>query len=215
MKQMMKEILKMMCALLAVAGLWTPAEARTALDFFRATEAAIPLLDALTRLDMADYYAGGIDRASANSLGGEARLLGVSDSSVSLTTGTDMECRLDMFTAGADTVLMLTETYRLPQADSRITFYNTDWSARTRPEAPQPPLTDWLTPQGLLQRDDVERLLPFLMVEATADPAQGTLTLSHSMDSYFADAPDREALARWLRPSLTYRFNGKAFKPVR
>ena len=121
-------------------------QARTAADFFGMAEAdiAFDAISATTRLDMLDYAHSGLTTPSNNRQGGVARIISVSDKSIKLTPATSVEASLDVLTTGKDTVLMVIETLPLPQQDSRISFYDTQWRPVKKAPLDTPKLSDWM-----------------------------------------------------------------------
>lgn len=193
------------------------AAGRNVLQFFAMPEAdgALPLLDTNTRLDMLDYFMSDIRRPTSNLLGGEAIITGADSLMLTFETGRGIDMQVAVLVSGRDTTLMVIETLYLPQADSRIGFYNTDWTPREGRVLAEPELGNWLTTLGRSEREDVERMVPFMLWRSTWDPATGLLTLRHSMSDYFFGEEDRAAVDRWLRPALRYRLKGKRFTAVR
>lgn len=198
-------------ALALCVSVGVASEARTVVDYFTSAKAndAIPLLNRNTRLDMYDYFSHDLPHVSANAMDGAARIVSVDGNDMTFEITSDVPCRLSMLTAGRDTVLMLVETLHLPQADSRISFYDKTWQPLKREVFAEPKLADWLTSVGKAERDDVEAWLPFLLWRA--DYQNDVLTLTSTLDKYYADPKDLTQLSRWLLPSLTYTYNGKKF----
>lgn len=209
-------ILNITTALILGAAAALPAQSRTAMDFFRmgGADVAIPLVDSLSRMDMADYFDSGIARASKNRAQGEAIIVSASPETVVFKQAGDIESVLYVVTApGADTLLMVTETLSLPQEDTRVAFYNKNWNPVARQPLETPGLEDWLTADGLKNVDAVADALPFMLVTWKYAPDTRVLTLTHNMGQYFSKSPDQLAiLEKYVRPQLSYTFDGKKFK---
>lgn len=203
-------------ALIAAAAVLT-ATARTVSDFFTADAAsrAIPLIDTNTRLDMVDYFTGGIDRQSANVYQGKAQLLEADSVTLRFRPGEAVLSRLTMVAQGSDTILVLIDTFSLPQPDSRIALFDTDWQPLDAKSLQSPVLDDWLTADGRSNRRDVEGWLPFMLAEASIDPVTATLTYTNTLPQYYSDNDDLQRVHAWIRPSLTYRLKGKRFVQVK
>lgn len=212
----MKVIRKIILTVLALAGAMC-AHGRTVVDFFSAAEAPIPLLEANTRLDMADYWRHGMTRESANELGGTAAITQVSVDTTSMRFGItgQVDCQLAMLASGRDTVVLFIETLPLPMADSHLSFYDRNWQPLAKPALTMPVLADWLTPQGAVERADVEAWLPFITARADYDPATRTLTIANTVKDYYHDRADLDRVDRWLKPSLQYVADGRRFKPLK
>lgn len=192
------------------------ASARTAIEFFTepGASAAFGELEQNTRLDMVDYYTNSLSRTTANVLNGPARILAATDTVLKVQPARQTLVDLYVLTAGVDTVLMAVETLRLPQPDSHIDFYDTKWKPLSRKPLEAPVLSDWLTENGRNARREVELWLPFMLAQASYDPATQTLTLTNTLDQYFPDPADRDKLHKWIRPQLTYVWKNRKFTPL-
>ncbi len=202
-------------ALIITLAFAVTASGRTVIDYFTRNEAGqgIPLLDKNTRLDMSDYFKHGLPHVSTNVMGGSARILEVNDTDMRFEITSETPCQLAMLTSQRDTTLMLIETMSLPQADSRISFYDKNWNALKREAFVEPKLADWLTATGKAERNDVEQWLPFLLWRA--DYSNGVLTLTSTLDKYYIDEKDVELLNKWIKPELKYSYNGKKFSLIK
>lgn len=190
-------------------------QARTAMDFFRATGAdrAFGQLQQAVRMDMADYYESGLRHVVDNVYEGKAVIVDADSLSLHMRPGgmTDVSMHVLVNPAKADTTLMVIETALMPQPDSRIMFFDKDWNTLKRDPLTAPVLSGWLTEQGKRHRREVQDWLPFMLAQASYDPATGTLTVSHSMMEYYPDNADRKKLELYIRPQLTYYWRGGKF----
>lgn len=134
----------------------------------------------------------------------------VSDRMLQFKVGDKVNFDLALATAGRDSVLVVIETISRPQPDSRVTLYDTAWKPRSQQPELAPTLDEWLTKEGRRHRDEVERIMPFMMATATYDPQNQTLTFRHSMEQYLGR--DSQQLLQYLNPAVTYRFKGGKFK---
>lgn len=188
-------------------------QARTVTDFFVLpdADAAIPLLDANTRMDMVDYYTSGIKRPSDNAAGGQVRITALDSLQLSYASENGSSMTVSLLPTPTDTLLLCIETLPLPLPDSRITVYGKNWD-RTDTRILQPTvLADWLTAYGRKNRTEVEKAIPFIIADASYSPATKTLTLTHNMLQYISPEADGAMLRQALRPQLVYVFNGKRF----
>lgn len=160
------------------------------------------------RLDMIDYYESGMDNTVASALGGSAKITSLTDSlcSITYTTGGQVVVAL---LPGVEPRVLCIDTYSLPQPDSRVRVFNTRWEPVSQPFKPAPGLSQWLTPLGKKQRDDVETGLPFILAQATYNPTDGTLHMVHTMKEYYG--PDAPAELGLIVPEVVYHWNGKQF----
>lgn len=193
-----------------ISSTMTARDAGSAQWFFAmAPDDVLPLLPPNTRLDMLDYYNSGLARPSRNAAGGEAVITASDSRRLAFQLGDSTTCELAVFTAGPDTLVALVETIRFPMADSSIQWFDAQWQP-VRPPLSEPTLADWLTRDGRRRRAEAEEALPFMTAEATTDPAQGTITLTRTIDSYFLPGTAPEALSL-THPALVYRLSGRRF----
>lgn len=194
--------------IVAIAALTV--QARTAADFFGMAEAdtAFDAISATTRLDMLDYAQSGLATPSNNRQGGVARILSISDMSIKLTPATSVETSLDVLTAGKDTVLMVIETLPLPQKDSRISFYDTQWRPLKKAPLTTPKLSDWMATNDKAALEQAQLQLPFILSTAEYDHETRTLTLTNTMDRYFVPEDTPAALSQ-MHKRLTFRLEDK------
>lgn len=198
---------------IVTALLMTPAisATRTVGEHFADTRAdsVFDMLTAVTRLDMLDYYRSGMTTPSKNALEGQARILSLTDTMLTMRYGAGIVVdivRLD----GPRPTLMVIETVPLPEADSHLSFYDENWRAVKHIPIKMPMLSDWLTDQSRDTRNAVERAIPFMTYTAAYDPTSDTLTFTQTISSYFGDkAPDE---LRFIKPRLEYRWTGSQFR---
>lgn len=182
--------------------------------FVNAPKEVFPLIDRITRMDMIEYFKSGMATPSSNNVNGKSRITGLSPESLSVEMSGASDYQLAMIPAGSDSIIALITTVKSPASDSRIEFFAKDWSRMsdasvfTRPE-----LTDWLTPEGRKNSDDVTAFVPFLLVSYSYDPASQTLTLTNNT-AKFLSADVYEIVSGYLKPQLVYRWNGKKFVAV-
>ncbi len=71
-------------------------------------------------------------------------------------------------------------------------------------------MKDWLTAEGKKNAQDVESLVPFMLINYSYDPASATLTLTNNTASFMSD-DIYSLVADYLKPQLTYKWNGRKF----
>ena len=181
----------------------------------------LPLLSIATRLDMVDYYANGLPTRSTNNLDGQSIINSMNSRQLNaeVTEATAIQLTL-LPGSGKDDIAALVTSYNLnPSLDSKIEFMTvrTDTADTvnldrldTRKLFSEPTLDDWLTPQGRKSRDEVVRIIPFLPVKYAIYPGDNTLRATLRLDGLVSDT-DSATLAPLLRPSLTYKWNGKKY----
>lgn len=184
----------------------------TAADAFASAPlSTFPLVDKTTRLDMIDYFNSGSSTASNNTLRGSSRITAISPMKVCVEMTASSTYQIAILPAKGDSMIAVVETLRLPAADSRITLYDRHWAPLDAKRQFSPPsLADWLTDEGRRNLDEVESLVPFLIVDYDYDPTTATLTLTNSLSEFVAE-DDRDAVSSYLRPTLVYKWDGKKF----
>lgn len=186
--------------------------ARTAGEIFaQAPDRVLRLLPQSTRLDMLDYFRYGSDKASANALGGDARITSESPADIRLQLSERAEIQLCVLTAGRDTVVAVVETLMTPVPDSRIEFYSLPSWQTVKSPVKMPVRADWLTDEGRRHADELEALLPFDFVEARFDPDEGRLVLTNNARQYLT-ADVFEHIEPWIHPQLSYTVSGTKIK---
>jgi len=200
-------------ALLPVNGL-----ARTVADLFAIEPGTIfPLLTRTHRLDMVDYYNSGQQVAVPNNLEGECRLLELDSTYLKVQTSPSRVVEMLIRTAGKDTVITVIETVMTPVPDSRLTQWNTHWQRYVSDRLFSPPgIDDFIAvkmPAGL--RAELQAAAIFPLVELTvAGKDHDTVVATHGLDRFLV--PDEyQRFSKYLKPSISYRFNGLKIKRIK
>ena len=167
----------------------------------------LPELNRSTRLDMLDYFKAGIDKASENNYGGEAKVTAIDTLSMDFDVTADISCQLFVLNAGGRPVTCIVTTYPTPIPDSRLRAYSSNWQEVGI--FAEPTLADWLIDKK--SRKEAELALPFVLASYRYDPATQTLTVTNEMDAYWVEA-ERPAVLEHLHKKLVYRWDGKRFK---
>lgn len=205
----MKRILIILMSATAIA-----AGARTVADFFIAAPmyGAAPYLDANMRLDLLDYFHSNLPPKTTNMFDEKVAVLAETERSLSVSPGKDITMQYGLAVSGSDSLLVVVETLPTPMADSRVSFYTTDWKPAAKVSV-APTLDEWLSTEGMANRAKVEELLPFMTSSAEFMEDGNKLVLTNTIGSYFAESDSVGAdMARWLKPQLTYVYNGKTFQ---
>lgn len=208
----MKRVIGQILILVTVCALPLGAAARTALDFFTDPAAAVRFVDTNTRLDMADYFRSGMAYSSASQLDEPVRIISADSLKVTYRNASLTEATLSVMATGKDTVLVMTQTYRLPLPESRVLMFGKDWKPVRHSSFRDHELNDWLTAQGRAERGEVEAWLPFITATASFDPAARRITWTNTMDQYFAGKEEADRLKRWIKPEISFTFDGKRFR---
>ena len=212
----MKHLLSILCLSLALMPL--TGTARTIADFF-ANEPGIifPLLTRTNRLDMVDYYNSGQMVAMSNNLAGESRLMELDSTYLKVKTSESRVVEMRMRTAGKDTVITVIETVMTPVSDSRLTQWNSHWQRYISEKLfAMPGIDDFIVkkmPKEL--RADLQDAMIFPLIHLTfKGENHDTIEATHGLEQFLAPS-EYKRFASYLKPSLSYRFNGLKIKPVK
>lgn len=212
----MKHLLSILClslALLPLTGM-----ARTISDFFASEPGNIfPLLTRTGRLDMVDYYNSGKTVAIANNLEGESSLLQLDSAYLKVQTSKNRIVEMRMRTAGKDTVITVIETVMTPVPDSRLTQWNVHWQRFTSDKLfAMPGIDDFIIkkmPHDL--RADLQDAMIFPLVQLTfKGEGHDIIEAAHGLEQFLAKE-EYQRYSSYLKPSISYRFNGLKIKPVK
>lgn len=212
----MKRLLSILClslALLPLTGM-----ARTISDFFASEPGNIfPLLTRTSRLDMVDYYNSGKTVAIANNLEGESSLLQLDSAYLKVQTSKNRIVEMRMRTAGKDTVITVIETVMTPVPDSRLTQWNVHWQRFTSDKLfAKPGIDDFIIrkmPHDL--RADLQDAMIFPLIQLTfKGEGHDIIEAAHGLEQFLAKE-EYQRYSSYLKPSISYRFNGLKIKPVK
>ena len=212
----MKRLLSILClslALLPLTGM-----ARTISDFFASEPGNIfPLLTRTGRLDMVDYYNSGKTVAIANNLEGESSLLQLDSAYLKVQTSKNRIVEMRMRTAGKDTVITVIETVMTPVPDSRLTQWNVHWQRFTSDKLfAMPGIDDFIIrkmPHDL--RADLQDAMIFPLVQLTfKGEGHDIIEATHGLEQFLAKE-EYQRYSSYLKPSISYRFNGLKIKPAK
>lgn len=212
----MRHLLSILClslALLPLTGM-----ARTISDFFASEPGNIfPLLTRTSRLDMVDYYNSGKTVAIANNLEGESSLLQLDSAYLKVQTSKNRIVEMRMRTAGKDTVITVIETVMTPVPDSRLTQWNVHWQRFTSDKLfAMPGIDDFIIrkmPHDL--RADLQDAMIFPLVQLTfKGEGHDIIEATHGLEQFLAKE-EYQRYSSYLKPSISYRFNGLKIKPVK
>lgn len=192
--------------------------ARTVADLF-ATEPGniFPLLTRTNRLDMMDYYNSGQQVAVPNNLAGESRLLEMDSAYLKVQTSESRVVEMLIRQAGKDTVITVIETVLTPVPDSRLTQWNVHWQRFTSEKLfAMPGIDDFIAVKMSRElRAELQAAMVFPLVQLTfKGENHGTIEATHGLDRFLV-TEEFKRFAPYLKPSISYRFDGLKIKPVK
>lgn len=175
-----------------------------------------PTVDSITRLDMVDYFRAGSVTPSKNLVGGECRVILEDSDRIVFATSKVSEYTLALLPAAGgrpEPVIMVVRTVRTPAPDSSVRFFDTRWN-ELKGIFEVPMLDDWMLPDAKKHTQEVQNAVPFVIAEATYVPEARTLTFVTRPET-FLPKESHSTAAKSLRESLSYRWDGHRFVPVR
>lgn len=209
----MKRTLPLLLAAMAVAS----ATARKIADFF--VEApmyeAAPYLDSNMRMDLLDYFRSNLPSKTTNMFGENASVVSESERSLLVNAGKGVELEYGLAVSGRDSLLVVIETLPTPMPDSKVSLFGTGWNV-ARQASVMPAPADWLTDEGRANIERVELTVPFITASAKFVEDGNMLVFTNTIGKYYTDKDSTASeVARYLKPQITYRFNGKTFVPAK
>ncbi len=204
-------------ALLLAAVACTPcvtAQTTAPTIFIKSPLSVVPTIDKNTRLDMVDYFRGGMSTASATSLNGEARVTSMDDRQIEFTTSDNGRMAMAPVKYGKDTVIVVVKTTEIPVADSRVELYSwPGWKLIDSMDCGV--IADWVTPGAKKENrtEDVENALGFMTASATFDPETATITFVPTVAGLVAKE-EYEKVSPYIHREMTAKVRaGKGIVP--
>lgn len=182
--------------------------------FVNAPLEIFPTIDRTTRLDMIDYYNSGSDKPSKNAFKGNARVLSLSESQIVLTTSDIQEVALSLVPHKNDTIIMMITTLQTPAEDSDVKFYSRNWQPVNDGLFIVPQLSDWIRPEAVKHKEDLENLFPVTLARCVYEPSTGVLTVENKLGDFLPEE-DTAWANGMLHAKLEYRWNGKKMERVK
>lgn len=208
---MIKRVLAVLAVGIMTAGSMSAEDLRTL--FVNMPDSILPTLTKSERMDFLDYMDSGMKARVRNKLGGESEMTALSDRSLTVRTSRSgrMEIAVFPFRNGKNLICII-KTVTARYDDSRITFYNEDWTpvdSKNLIELPR--LDDYLT-KNALKRDslDILRKLSLLRLQSST-AVDGGLEFRYTSLDYIGEDADR--FRSWFKSDpIVYVWNGKRFK---
>ncbi|MBD5317224.1 MAG: DUF3256 family protein [Bacteroides sp.] len=204
----MKKFLIAALTLLAAGAPAAMAQLTASKAFAEAPKSVFPLLEPNTRLDMLDYFNAGMSTPSKNNLGGGSAITALKPEFLSINMSDASATQLFLLPAANDTVIGVIRTVSTPALDSSMNLYTSQWQPLKKGAFTAPELKDWVTDSKEI--DNVESVVPFMLVDYAYDPATATLTLTNNLKDFLSD-DIYSMVSPFLVPSITYVWDGKRF----
>lgn len=205
-------IKKLFLTAVMLAGALTSMAELTAADAFTsAPQNVFPLLDRNTRLDMVDYVKSGLSTPSQNSLQGRSAITELTPQALTVKMSDSSAAQIAVLQGAKGEVIALISTVATPGLDSTIRFYDSSWKPLDGTAFfSKPGWNEWLTDEGRENKDEVTMQVPFMLASYRIDPTSSQLVLTNNL-ARFLDKDVYSMIESYLRPSLTYSWNGKKF----
>ena len=172
---------------------------------------AAPYIDTNMRMDLLDYFRSNLPSKTANMFGETASIVSESERSLLVNVGKGVELEYGLAVSGCDSLLVVIETLPTPMPDSKVSLFGTGWKA-ARQASVMPAPSDWLTDEGRANIESVELAVPFITASAKFDENDNKLVFTNTIGEYYSGKDSTASeVARYLKPQITYRFNGKTF----
>jgi len=181
--------------------------------FINMPDSIMPALTKSERMDFLDYIDSGMKARVRNKLGGESEMTELSDNSLTVQTSRSGKLQMALFPRKDGTVLIcLIKTVTAGYDDSRITFYNEDWTpVESESLIELPEFDDYLTKQALKQVLLLELKIKSILRLQSAVAVEGGLEFRYTSLDYIGEDADRFR-SYFKADPVRYVWNGKRFK---
>lgn len=216
---MMKRLLSELCrpiALLMMTTCMPHLSAQVPVEevFIKAPVSVLPTIDTNTRLDMVDYFKGGMTTDSPTTLNGAARVTALDNRHIEFLTSDNGRIAMWPVKYGKDSVTVVVKTVDIPASDSRVELYGwPEW--RLIDSGDCGVIADWVIDPARKEGrvEDVENALGFMTATASFDPASGKITYVPTVAGVITEA-EFEKVAPYVQKSRTFKLKpGKGIVP--
>lgn len=169
-------------------------------------------IDKTTRLDMVDYYAAGQKKVVRDQMDGETYIESMTDDYMKVVISSAATVEMRLVDSRQGKIIVVSTTYTLPAADSRIDFYDETWHPLdSRRYVAMPVLDDLFVGVDKKRRSEIESIVDFTLIGASLANVD-TIVFTPSFDKYLSDE-DYDTIKPYVRSSVVYRWNGKRYTP--
>lgn len=180
----------------------------------------LDLLNRSTRLDMLDYFAVDSVYKAQNALEGESFLKDVTPDflSLQLTPVSTLDLKVVKTKKGADLVVSVYTISGDNQAsDSDLKFFDSSMNELPRDKYLKLPDLSYFfdIPKGsLTTMKEIKEMVPFPTIEYFLSPGSTDIKAKLTVGA-FMDQDDYNIMKLFLKPEITYRWDGKSYKLVK
>lgn len=185
--------------------------------FLDLPETTIELLSRNTRLDMLDYYKAGSASKATNNLKGKSYIKTMTPDflEASLSPSSDMQFKTLKGKDGKEVVMVITTIGEEGDIrDSDVEFYDPALSLlESKRYFKYPKLADFVEiPKGYKTSvREIDEMLPFYTISLEASPENSNLVARIHLGEVLT-IEDAKLLEMFLKPQITYIWNGKQYK---
>ncbi len=169
--------------------------------FVEAPDTIFPLLTATNKVDCIDFIDAGMRARVTNRLDGKSELLSITPDYLLLRSSGSSTVEMKMLPSPSGPVIAVVRSVCAEACDSRITFYNADWSL-----APvlfeRPAIEDFFAEGDSAAH--YMRLCDIYLVKFSLSPSDNSLVAEYTMPAYMND-DEAAAVGSFLRP-LRFRW---------
>lgn len=180
--------------------------------FISMPDSIMPTLTKSERMDFLDYMDSGMRARVRNKLGGQSVMTDFSDKSLTIMTSQSGRTEMVLFPCGkGSNLICIIKTVSARFDDSRLSFYNEDWSpvdGQNLIELPQ--FDDFLTKEALKSDSLAVFKEESLLRLKSATSFDGGLVFRYTSLDYISE--DANRYRSWIKPEIRYVWNGKRFK---
>lgn len=182
--------------------------------FVEMPDSLLPTLTRSDRMDFFDYLESGMRARVRNKLGGESEMTLLEENRLSVHTSSAGVFDMALFRKkDGSNLICIIRTVKARYQDSRISFYNEDWTpVKCQGLIEIPEFEDYLTREAL-KNDSLQEFKKMSMLRLqSVRPADGGLEFRYTSLDYIGEDADR--FKAWIKPDpIRYIWNGKRFKP--
>lgn len=205
----MRKTLLILIFMLAAATV--DVSAQTMRDLFVAMpDTILPHLTVNNRLDCIDFLDANMEARVRNRFDSYSELLALSDDYLLLRTSASGTMQVKLLPSDGDTIICVVNTLSAEASDSRINFYNSDWTA-VGERFDMPEISRFFIPGDsaayFIERADI------YLVELKVSSENGDITAEYTLPGYLPNDEARKMSAHLRR--LVYRWNGERYMLVK
>lgn len=186
------------------------AQERTTLEtcFITMPDALLPQLDVNARKDLLDLYKAG-HATNVKGRMGNITLERLDEKTLLLSLSEKSTMQIALLPAKPSPVVAVVQTVKMPAADSRIDFYDTNWTVRDAAALLTPPRSEDFFVGSRQEKADAAQSLPLLPMEYRI--SNDTLYMEQHLQDFLPKYTYKQIVEYLNTTPLVYRWNGRRF----